>query len=124
MNEVLTKECIVCGNKFQYRTEPDRKSGRKLKNYRGKNMYTCSHKCSTRYNFIKNTIKYRLITQYILKHPQKYGLIKTDDVRKEINKRKGIWIKVLAKADNKERKEIVKVILSVLEELKNNFNKN
>lgn len=56
MNKIETKECIICEIIYPYKTEAGKSSGRSIRNYRGKNSFTCSKKCSKVYNRIYHKV--------------------------------------------------------------------
>lgn len=56
MNQIKERNCVVCSNTFNYRTKGAQGKHFKIKNLRGKNMITCSRKCSKIYNRIAHYI--------------------------------------------------------------------
>lgn len=74
MNQIKNKKCIVCLNSFEYKTETNRAT---IKVYRGKNMLTCSPKCSKVYKriseHIQNTKKFKKKKESIEKIIKGYG---------------------------------------------------
>ena len=48
MNEIKSKNCVVCGKEFYYKTKAKKASGRFI-TYRGRKAVTCSKKCSKIY---------------------------------------------------------------------------
>ena len=57
MNKIKNKECIICEKIYPYKTEAGKSSGRSIINYRGKNSFTCSRKCTKIYDKISRHVR-------------------------------------------------------------------
>lgn len=59
MNKISKRKCIICEEVFEYRTKPNCRVN-KIKSYRGKNMITCSSKCSKIYDRVSHYVRSKL----------------------------------------------------------------